>query len=305
MKKIILIITAGVSFLGVVFLSLGFYYSNQLIHPPKDFSEDIFKEWGVKGGTPESYGLNYEDVTLKTKDRILLKGWYIKAKRGFPDEDKAVILVHGYGTSKIRMLKYVSFLQKAGYNILLFDLRAHGDSEGKACSFGYYEQNDVEAAVNFLSNKKGIRKIGILGESLGGAVSLLVMEKDKRIEAGVFDSIFCDARSELLYCGRKLRHLPLLLINLAIFLTEKRMNFNMDDVNVLNKIRDVSPRAVFFIHAKGDPLVKAENSCLLYKHADNPKYIWLTGDNGHARSFIKYSKEYRKKVVYFFKKYLR
>ena len=62
MKKIILIIVAGVFLLGAIFLISGFYCSNQLIHRPKAFSKDIFKEWGVKGGSPESYGVDYEEV---------------------------------------------------------------------------------------------------------------------------------------------------------------------------------------------------------------------------------------------------
>ncbi len=71
------------------------------------------------------------------------------------------------------MLKYRSFLNKAGLNILLFDLRYFGESKGDFYSLGCYEYKDAKATINFLK-KEGIKSIGILAESMGGAASLEV-----------------------------------------------------------------------------------------------------------------------------------
>lgn len=72
-----------------------------------------------------------QDIVFRTKDQIMLKGWYLPAK---VDARKAMLLVHGYGVNRWKVFEQVPFLHQAGYNLLLFDLRAHGESEGKYCS---------------------------------------------------------------------------------------------------------------------------------------------------------------------------
>ena len=285
-----------------VSLVVGIFYSSRIIYPAIKKSDDVFIKWEVKGDSPEAYGLNYQDIILKTKDGLHLKGWYIEAKMGYPN--KAIVLVHGYGANKIKMLKYAPFLHAAGYDVLLFDLRFHGESEGRYCSFGYYEQDDIEAAVDFLCNTKNICKIAILGESLGGVIGVLAMKNDKRIKAGIFDSIFSDVKTELLYYGHKIYHLPSVLVNLAIFLAERRTKSGFGSIDISKTVRNLSPRAVFFIHGRYDYIVRAYNSEYLYKNACYPKFIWITNNYGHAQSFIKYEKEYKEKVLFFLKKWL-
>lgn len=77
-------------------------------------------------------------------------------------------------------------LHATGLNVLLFDLRAHGRSEGKIISFGYLERQDVLGAVGFL-HSRGIRRIGLLGFSLGGIVAMLSAAVCNDIAAVVTD----------------------------------------------------------------------------------------------------------------------
>ena len=111
--------------------------------------------------SPDEYGLEYETIKFKTTDKLTLRGVWIPASAS----DKAVIILHGHGGSYDFDLYRSPALHEAGFNVLLFDFRAHGRSEGKHMTFGYEERRDVLGAIEFLHNR-GMQHIGLLGFSM-------------------------------------------------------------------------------------------------------------------------------------------
>ena len=139
--------------------------------------------------TPDKYGLEYEDVTFKTKDGVILSGWIVKG-----NTDKVVIQSHfgvqcsrsgftieGKGMMEkmlwnkdIHFLNQAKYLVDAGYSVLMYDLRNHGDSgsgEEEWITWGLNERNDVIAAVEFISNHEEYKdaNIGLLSICMGAA----------------------------------------------------------------------------------------------------------------------------------------
>ena len=99
--------------------------------------------------TPDEYGLEYETIEFTTSDRLILRGVWIPTTAS----DKAVIILHGHGTSYDFDVYRAPYLHEAGFNVLLFDFRAHGRSDGKRMTFGYEERRDVSGAIEFLHQK--------------------------------------------------------------------------------------------------------------------------------------------------------
>lgn len=139
--------------------------------------------------TPDKYGLEYEDVSFKTKDGVTLSGWIVKG-----NTDKVVIQSHfgvqcsrsgftieGKGMMEkmlwnkdIHFLNQAKYLVDAGYSVLMYDLRNHGDSgsgEEEWITWGLNERNDVVAAVEFISNHEEYKdaNIGLLSICMGAA----------------------------------------------------------------------------------------------------------------------------------------
>ena len=131
---------------------------------------------------PHELSLVYEDVKIDSFGTEL-SSWYIPN-----DNDKAVILCHEHGGDKSHMLKYAKFLHDGGFNVIMFDFRAHGSSSGKHFTHGFWESSDISSVIDNL-NYRGINNIGILGVSSGAAISVLA-SSDKRIKAVVADSIY-------------------------------------------------------------------------------------------------------------------
>ncbi|MEO7357003.1 MAG: hypothetical protein ABIY50_05760 [Ignavibacteria bacterium] len=70
--------------------------------------------------------MNFENVTFKTSDNINLKGWFSKGS----DSSKTIILLHGYKANRTELIPKAKIFKDAGYNILLYDARGCGESDG-------------------------------------------------------------------------------------------------------------------------------------------------------------------------------
>ena len=77
--------------------------------------------------TPADYGLSYESVIFPSTDGLSLAGWFIFPKNEIGN-GAAIILCHGYGSTRAEMLPVATILARHGYGALLFDFRAHGES---------------------------------------------------------------------------------------------------------------------------------------------------------------------------------
>lgn len=273
----------------------GFYSSNQVLKLPRFPLES----------NPKHYGYDYENVEFITEDNLKIKGWFIKS---ITPSEKTIILLHGWGADKGNILPSTLFLNHRGnYNLLYFDFRNHGESEGNVSSLGFLESKDVEAAIKFLKEKKSefAKDIGILGISMGGSVGILTAGRNPQIKAIVVESPF-DFFNETIYRFAKIFYgfpkYP--LMPLTIFFINLRLGFNPNKYSSYYFIEKISPRPIFLIAGAADVRIPKDTIENLYKKAKEPKQFWIVPDADHCEAYYKSGIEYEKKVLEFFKKYL-
>lgn len=114
----------------------------------------------------------YSTVTLTTESKLKIEAWYIKR----PQPKGTVILFHGHGASKSKVLNESEYMNGLGYNTLLVDFRAHGGSEGRVCTIGYDEAEEVKLAYDFIV-KTGEKNIHLWGISMGAAAITRAMSE--------------------------------------------------------------------------------------------------------------------------------
>jgi uncharacterized protein len=124
---------------------------------------------------------------LTSADGTRLAGWYIPSGRGTGPAGPTVVIVHGWGSNKSAMLERAAVLHDA-YNLVIADLRNHGQSQAAATTQGVREADDVEAIVNWLETTKAPDRIAMLGVSMGGVVALNEAGDDERIDAVIIES---------------------------------------------------------------------------------------------------------------------
>lgn len=137
--------------------------------------------------TPKT-ALESKQVSCLSFDDLKLAGLYFQPERD--SLHTTVIMLHGIRSSKEYYLAMAHELVRQGISVLLIDHRAHGKSEGDYCTFGVKEKYDVESWINFLTAQYPKNKIGVWGQSLGGAIGLQAMEIDHRIQFGIIESTF-------------------------------------------------------------------------------------------------------------------
>lgn len=165
-----------VVFLLILFLGIRPLYAAFIFARPPRFRVSYF--------TPTSLGVTYEDVTLTSQDGVRLSGWYI------PSRNKAaVILLHGHSGNRLGVVHQAEALVQAGYGVLMFDLRAHGSSDGRRFTRSQTGVDDVLTAVSYLSKRPDINAagIGVMGVSVGGLFALQAAAQTVAIRAVAVD----------------------------------------------------------------------------------------------------------------------
>jgi len=162
-------------FLLLFYLLYPIYGVFQYVRPPR---------LGVRFAPPQDHGARYREVTFNSPDGLRLAGWYAPSRNG-----AAVILVHGYGGNRLAMLAHAKMLAARGYGVLLYDMRAHGASEGRLFAAGWDAVADVQGALAYLQRQMGVRRdrVGVLGVSVGGQVALRAAAQNGGLGAVVAD----------------------------------------------------------------------------------------------------------------------
>lgn len=251
---------------------------------------------------PDQYNLLYNEISFTTSDRLLLRGWWIPAT----NSTRTIIFLHGYAGSCDPDLKYVPAFHEKGFNVLLFDFRAHGRSEGNLTSVGVLEKRDCLAAITF-AKRQGSLSIGLLGFSMGGRVALLTAPESDEIKAVISDG----SPARLLTAFAAELHskgLPMFLTSLIAFLIELgaslRTRNNLFVQEPLYQAGRLKGLPVLFIHGDHDPYTRIGELERMVQAAGEKAECWRIAQAGHRDADLFCADEYLERITAFFERYL-
>ena len=248
---------------------------------------------------PSAYGLESEDVEfVSRRGDVTLRGWYISGQAEMP----TLIFVHGNGSvrSGDRAVDLASLLVGNGFNVLMFDLRGHGSSEGDKVSGGYFEQWDVLGAFDFLADRGvPMGQTGLVGFSMGAATAVLVAAQESGIGALVADSPYAKASDMIAHEAARKTFFPRWITPIFVPTSALMANwFYGIDLGTLvpeNAVVDL-PYPILVIHGTGDTRIPYQHGQRVQKSAPASSSIWLVPDVDHVDAFLTYSEEYVKRV---------
>ncbi|MGF1662369.1 MAG: alpha/beta hydrolase [Kineosporiaceae bacterium] len=138
--------------------------------------------------TPADLGLAFEPRTwLTSRDRLTVAAWWVPGSG--PD---AVVVSHGMGDSRDRVLEHVRMLHEAGFSVLAYDNRNHGASQASRRTWRMATRftGDLLDAVSQVRREvaPGAR-VGVLAFSFSCWPAL----RAARVEGAAVDAVVCDS----------------------------------------------------------------------------------------------------------------
>jgi pimeloyl-ACP methyl ester carboxylesterase len=128
--------------------------------------------------------------TLAIKPLLAARGLGFRKNRG------TLLLLHGLNGRKEHLLAMASRFSAAGFRCIVFDARAHGQSDGRYCTFGWREAGDARRVLAEASRRFGApEQVGVLGYSMGGATALrLASQEPAAVDAVAAVAPFAELR---------------------------------------------------------------------------------------------------------------
>ena len=213
--------------------------------------------------SPADIGLEYESVSIKTSDQVILHGWFVPAS-----EEKGVLLFfHGNAGNISHRLDSLKIFHDLGLSTLVIDYRGYGRSQGAISEHGNYL--DAEAAWAYLTEIKNIpsKKIVVFGRSLGAAIAAYSAAKHMP-GALILESAFTSVPD---MAAKMYPVFPVRLLS----------RFQYDTRKFLLSVKC----PVLIIHSPSDEIISFENGVQLYDSAREPKRI-LKIQGGHNNGFL-------------------
>jgi uncharacterized protein len=245
------------------------------------------------GPTPAARGMAYQDVAFKTGDGLTLRGWWIPGTRG-----ESIVMIHGLSNNRTEPLDKAGYLHKAGYNLLVFDLRGHGQSDGTGSTMGYREPEDAGAAVAE-ARSLAPGPIALFGYSLGASIAVEEGAADSEVSAIVEDSGFSSAGDVFLARFSHVTGLPDLPWAAPL------VAFGQADIGT--SLWTVRPAAdatrlhkpLLAIIGGDDTIVPPSEGLAIFEAASGPKQLLVVPGAGHVQAYSTATAQYETTVLEF------
>lgn len=254
--------------------------------------------------TPSQMGLAYENVQFPALDSVRLSGWFVPADSGAQVRGN-IILAHDWlwnrlgdaaddlgadlsGISPIELLRLTHALHYEGYNVLMFDIRNHGESASHPpVTFGLSESSDLLGALAYLQTRADVdpERIGVIGFGMGANALLYALPQTDQIRAGVAvqpstPSIYADG-----YATDSLNLLGKILLGAVKGAYSAISNVRLDALQPSFAAAGAGDTPVLFVQSKGDKWGSAEDVnrlCQATPGGEGPIYV---NGNHHYRGF--------------------
>lgn len=204
---------------------------------------------------PTDIGLQYEDVELITEDGVSLHAWFVRSDRPIA----TLVFCHGNAGNISHRLDSIRLFHELNLNVLIFDYRGYGRSDGRPSEEGTYR--DAQAAYAYAKSTGG--PVVIFGRSLGGAVAIDLASRANDAAALIVESSF----TSTVAVGKEIY--PFLPIS---WMTTIRY----DSISKIPRVRC----PVLVIHSPDDDIIPYHHGRELFNAAPEPKcFLDISGDH--------------------------
>ena len=208
---------------------------------------------------------------------VALRGWQCTATghaRG------TIVYLHGVADNRGSAAGPIVRFRQQGYDVVAYDSRAHGQSAGDVCTYGFYEKHDLRRVLDAVRQTP----IVVVGTSLGAAVALQAAAEDRRISGVVAAEVFMDL--ETIARDRAPRFMWPQLVSEAFAEAERVGRFDIQAVSP--KIAAAGIHVpVLLLHGDADTDTRPGHSVIVHAALAGPKRLVLVPGARHNETLGK------------------
>jgi alpha-beta hydrolase superfamily lysophospholipase len=207
-------------------------------------------------------------------DAVTLLGWHCGAA---PAPRGTVVYLHGVADNRASGAGAIDRFGRRGFDVVAYDSRAHGESGGDVCTYGFFEKRDLHRVLDSLAPGP----IVLFGTSLGAAVALQEAAEDPRVTAVVAAETFSDLRTVAV--ERAPFFFTAGVIARAIALAEAQGRFQIDAVSPVAAAAAIR-QPVLLVHGSDDTDTRPAHSQRVMQALAGPKRLILVPGARHNES---------------------
>lgn len=304
MKKKIIVILIVLFLLIVTGLGFGvnYLFNYAIVSSEKDFikEEDTQKQKKKWDFAKDSMS----ELTITSDDKLKLSARYLTQEK---KTNRTVIVAHGYMSDGLAMGEFAEIFYEMGYDVLIPDNRAHGNSEGKYIGFGWLDRLDYLLWIDeIIKNKGSEEEIILFGVSMGASTVMMTSGEKlpPQVKLVIADCGYDTVQNELTYQLKEMFNLPAFpLIPLTSAYSKLKAGYGFSEASATKQLKK-NQLPILLLHGDQDTFVPTEFVDVLYEAANEPKELVLFEGAEHAESFNSDKKKYKEVIKAFIEKYL-
>jgi fermentation-respiration switch protein FrsA (DUF1100 family) len=227
---------------------------------------------------PSQQRLAFESVRFPARNGLSLHGWFFPAAGPGGPAKGTIVHFHGNAGNVTSHYPHVAWLPERGWNVFCFDYRGYGRSEGKPSRRGVID--DAHAAVDHVMSRPDVErdKVIAFGQSLGGAVGVVVAAERKDLCGVVVEGAFTSYREIAWYHVH--RSFWMTLVGWWV------PAFGMSGAwNPIDHVAAVSPAPLLIVQGKDDHIIDWRMAERLHAAARPPAWVMVLEDSRHSDAF--------------------
>jgi uncharacterized protein len=201
---------------------------------------------------------------------VMLDGWECKTR---VERRGTVIYLHGIADNRGSSVGAIGTFLPLGFDVIAYDARAHGTSQGEHCTYGFHEKRDLQRVID----QSGVEEVVLLGHSLGAAVALQAAAIDPRVRAVIASATFSDLRSIAI---ERAYYMPSWSLGPAFARAEHLGRFVVDEASAVKAAEQITV-PVLLLHGARDGETPPAHSERVFNALRVPGKLIIVPDSDH------------------------
>ena len=226
---------------------------------------------------------NYKDKYITSFDNLKLHSYEVINEN---KTDKWAIVVHGYTSEGNLLSSKAKYFYEMGYNVLVPDLRGHGNSQGDYIGMGWDDRLDIMDWIDYIVENNPNAEIALHGTSMGSATVLMVSGEKlpENVKAIVADCGYTSVWDEFSYQLKSLFNLPSFpVMNLSNMVTMVRAGYSLKDASAIEQVKKATV-PILYVHGDEDDFVPYYMMDELYNATNSTKEKLTVEGAEHAKA---------------------